>query len=70
MVLFYTLLLAQTVSFSTNGAGCHDSHPGACGTDLLMSLGNGAVGTALGYNANSISYLQAQQLPIKASPLI
>lgn len=68
---FILCFQAQTrVSSSTNGAGCHDSHPGARGIDWLMSLGNGAIGTALGYSANFISYPQAQQLPIKASPLI
>lgn len=64
------LLPAQTLSSSTDGAGCHDSHPGACGIDWLMSLGNGAVGTALDHNASSLSYPRAQQLPIKAFPLI
>lgn len=38
---FILCFQAQTVSSSTNGAGCHDSHPGACGIDWLMSLGNG-----------------------------
>lgn len=45
---FILCFQAQTVSSSTNGAGCHDSHPGACGIDWLMSLGNGPCRDCLG----------------------
>lgn len=45
---FILCFQAQTGSSSTNGAGCHDSHPGACGIDWLMSLGNGPCRDCLG----------------------